>query len=371
MPEETDIVIVGAGAAGIGMGVLLKKMGLDFVILEKDCVGSSFLKWPSEMRFISPSFTGNSFGSPDLNSIVPDTSPAYFLDTEHPTGKEYAHYLEQLSESYKLPIIKGTSIKKVQRVDGKYVLSSNRGDLSVKHLIWAAGEFQYPNQNTFPGSELCRHTSTVSSWADIEGDEVCIIGGYESGMDAASQVASLGKTAHVIDSGDPLNDDRSDSSYSLSPYTKDRVDLYGEEISLTSNTRIEKVTHEDNTYVLHTDEGENIHSTTKPLLANGFKGSLSLIEDMFEWEDDYPKLNEDDESVISPNLFLSGPQVYHSGALFCFIYKFRQRFPIIAESLAKKLGLDQDEKVLKTVEDYKKKNYYLKDLTCCNDECSC
>lgn len=371
MHEETDIVIVGAGAAGIGMGVIFSKMGLDFVILEKDCVGSSFLNWPSEMRFISPSFTGNSFGSPDLNSIVPDTSPAYFLDTEHPTGKEYAHYLQQLSESYNLPVIKGTTIEKVEHINGKYKLTSNRGEISVKHLIWAAGEYQYPNKRTFPGSELCRHTSTISSWNEIEGDEVCIVGGYESGMDAAVQVASMGKTAHVIDSGDPLNDDRSDSSYSLSPYTKDRVDRYGEDISLTSNTRIEKITREGGDYILHADEGENIISSSQPLLANGFEGSLSLIKDMFEWEDDFPKLTENDESSISPGLFVSGPSVYHSGALFCFIYKFRQRFPIIAEKITQDLGMDQDEKVINTIEDYKKKNYYLKDLSCCNDECSC
>ena len=39
-------------------------------------VGESFLRWPAETRFISPSFTGNFFGAPDLNAITPDSSPA-------------------------------------------------------------------------------------------------------------------------------------------------------------------------------------------------------------------------------------------------------------------------------------------------------
>ncbi|MEO1022188.1 MAG: NAD(P)-binding domain-containing protein, partial [Bacteroidota bacterium] len=86
---EFDVIIVGAGPAGLGTGILLQKLGIDFVILERDSVGSSFKKWPKETRFISPSFTGNFFKMPDLNAITPDTSPAYTLLKEHPTGEDY------------------------------------------------------------------------------------------------------------------------------------------------------------------------------------------------------------------------------------------------------------------------------------------
>lgn len=370
-PAATDIVIVGAGAAGIGMGVLLQKMGLDFIILEKESIGASFLKWPSEMRFISPSFTGNSFGCPDLNSISPDTSPAFTLETEHPTGHEYAAYLKKIAKYYHIPVLKKTNIKKVEYENDQFVLTSQRGKVSTPYLIWAAGEFQYPRKKAFPGSNHCRHTSKVRSWEEVDGDDICIIGGYESGMDAAIQLARLGKKSHIIDAGDPLSDTRSDSSYSLSPYTKERLENHREAISLTSNTQIRKITHDGDTYVLHTDDGDNICSLSEPLLANGFEGSLSLIKNLFEWENDNALLTENDESTLYPNLFLSGPQVCHSKALFCFIYKFRQRFPIIAECIAQRQGLDQNKKVLRAINECKKMNFYLKDLSCCENECSC
>lgn len=353
------------------MGILLRKMGLDFVILEKDEVGSSFVNWPPETRFISPSFTGNSFGAPDLNAVSPETSPAFSLNTEHPTGKEYAEYLKLLASHYKLPVVTKAKIEKVTKKKNKYILTTERGKVDVHHLIWAAGEYQYPRQNSFPGSEHCIHNSQIKSWEDVDGDNICIIGGYESGMDSAVQLAKLGKSTHVIDSGDPLNDRRSDSSYSLSPFTKDRVEEYGDFISMTANTRIKEITHDGDSYILHTEEGEQLSSLTEPILANGFSSSLTLIEDLFEWKDDYPVLSEYDESTISPNLYLAGPQVFHSKALFCFIYKFRQRFPIIAESITKKLGLNKKKRVQTVIKDYKNKNFYLKDLSCCNDECSC
>ncbi|MDE5074720.1 MAG: NAD(P)-binding domain-containing protein, partial [Trichodesmium sp. St5_bin2_1] len=55
--DRFGVVIVGAGAAGIGCGVVLKDLGIEnFVILERHQVGASFSRWPAEMRFITPSF---------------------------------------------------------------------------------------------------------------------------------------------------------------------------------------------------------------------------------------------------------------------------------------------------------------------------
>lgn len=53
-PEFTDVVVVGAGAAGIGTGVALSRLDLEILILERDEIGASFRRWPAEMRFITP-----------------------------------------------------------------------------------------------------------------------------------------------------------------------------------------------------------------------------------------------------------------------------------------------------------------------------
>ena len=38
----------------------------------------------------------------DLNAITPDTSPAFYLRTEHPTGTDYAKYLVSVSKFFEL-----------------------------------------------------------------------------------------------------------------------------------------------------------------------------------------------------------------------------------------------------------------------------
>ena len=53
--EEYDVIVVGAGAAGIGVGIALAHVGVeDFLVVDRDKVGSSFASWPDETRFITP-----------------------------------------------------------------------------------------------------------------------------------------------------------------------------------------------------------------------------------------------------------------------------------------------------------------------------
>ena len=66
-----DAVVIGGGAAGVGVSVALGHAGIDnFLILERSTVGASFAEWPAETRFITPSCTTNSVGMLDLNSVV-------------------------------------------------------------------------------------------------------------------------------------------------------------------------------------------------------------------------------------------------------------------------------------------------------------
>ncbi|MEO1261477.1 MAG: NAD(P)/FAD-dependent oxidoreductase [Bacteroidota bacterium] len=365
-----DVVIVGAGPAGIGVGILLQNLGISYILLEKSSIGASFKKWPKETRFISPSFTGNFFKMPDLNAITPDTSPAFDLLTEHPTGPEYAVYLEQVSRFFKLAIVTDVEVKNIEDKGGRFILNTSKGTYGSSFVIWAAGEYQYPKTNSFEGEHLCAHYSEVSSFSDVIGKDSVVIGAYESGFDAAISLAQLGKKVTLIDNSNYLELIKSDSSYSLSPFTRDRIKEVLDNIDYYAETRVEKVKFENARFIVTTDYDETFVSDDEPINCTGFDTSLKLVKELFEFEESYPLLTEFDESRKTENLFLVGPQVKHGTALFCFIYKYRQRFAIVAEEIAKrsKIPLDKIEEVLS---EYKYNNFYLKDLSCCDDECVC
>ncbi|KAH8052378.1 pyridine nucleotide-disulfide oxidoreductase [Aureococcus anophagefferens] len=237
-PEPYDVVVVGAGAAGVGVALMLTGVfGLDagrVLLVERGgAVGETFRRWPKEMRFISPSFNSQGWTqSFDLNSVAYGTSPAFTLHAEHPTGAQYARYLEALAETNELNVRAGTEVTAVTPRDGGFdvaVVPAAGGVPAViktRYVVWAAGEFQYPRASAeplFPGSELCRHNSSVRSWKELEGDDFVVVGGYESGMDAASNLSLCGKRCTVVSSTAYWDVSTEDPSSELAPYTAQRV----------------------------------------------------------------------------------------------------------------------------------------------------
>lgn len=373
--EGLDCVIVGAGAAGIGLGVVLKDLGLtNFVILERSEIGASFALWPKEMRFITPSFTSNAYGMMDLNAIALHTSPAYSIGMEHPDGESYADYLEAVAKLKELPVQLGVDVLSVDKTEAGFTLETSKGTLFSKIVIWAAGEFQYPDLQPFSGAEHCIHNSLVEQWSDIEGEDIVIVGGYESGVDAAVNLVKAGKRVTIID----RNTDRdqrgsSDPSLEWSPYTKERY----KEIAATGRLQmihgfeVQEVTITENAYMLFCENAAGeiriIRTEAPPILATGFKGSSQMIKHLFEHgTEGEVLLSHQDESTISPGLFVSGSTVSHGHLLFCFIYKFRQRFAVVAGAIADVLELDK-----KPLDEYKKEGMYLEDLSCCEEDCVC
>lgn len=367
---QHDVVVVGAGAAGIGCGVLLKDLGIEnFVILERHQVGASFSFWPEEMRLITPSFPSQGFGLLDLNAVVLNTSPALSFRREHLTGKEYALYLETVADHFQLPVKTETEVKTIEPLPkGKgFVIQTDQEELRSQFVIWAAGEFQYPNLNPFPGAELCIHNSQVRSWRDLEGDEFVVVGGYESGIDAASNLAALGKKVKLLDRKSSWSNLDSDPSISLSPYSLKRLEIAHSMglIELIGEQHIEAVKAVKNGYVVES-EYEQWFSSTPPILCTGFNGSLKQIAPLFDWSNGYAGLTEADESTLTPGLFVVGPSVRHGELIFCFIYKFRQRFAVVGNAIAQRLGIDTTP-----LEAYRQEGLFLDDLSCCSNDCVC
>ena len=365
-----DVLVVGGGAAGIGVAITLKHAGIEnFAVLERDTVGASFDSWPAETRFITPSFPTNSIGMLDLNSIAIGVSPAYSLEVEHPSGAEYAKHLRDIVEFFVIPVLEKVEVESIAKDEDFFTVNTKGETLRAKHIIWAAGEFQYPTLNGFTGSELCRHTATIPSYEDHVGDEFIIIGGYESGVDAAYHLSFNDKKVKLFDRGCPWNDESSDPSVALSTYSLERMreEWFGQHVELFPNTEIDSVELVDDQYVVTTQDGKKFHSSNPPILAGGFEGSHRLVADLFEKrEDGFPLLNEQDESTIQPGIFLCGPAVRHQNHVFCFIYKYRQRFAVVAKTIATSLGLQAEE-----LEAYRQWGMYLDDLSCCGEECVC
>ena len=119
-----------------------------------------------------------------------------------------------------------------------------------------------------------------------------------------------------------------------------------------------------------------VHTAQPPVLCTGFEGSVaSVARNLFDLAGESevakgclagaPLRTAEDESTKVPGVFLVGPSVRHGEYSFCFIYKFRQRFGIVANAICRGLGRDTTS----AVESCRKMNMYLDDFQCCKSTC--
>ncbi|MFB5663130.1 NAD(P)/FAD-dependent oxidoreductase [Alteribacillus sp. HJP-4] len=372
MKRHKKLIIVGAGAAGTGIGILLEKLNFhDYIILERDEIGASFRQWPKEMRFITPSFTGQGFGALDLNALTPGTSPAYTFRKEHLSGDEYADFLALLVDHFKINVQTETAVETVTKENGQFKLETPTDTWTSEAVVWATGEFQFANTGRIHGDEHGVHVGEITSYDELEKGKYVVIGGGESGMDAAYHLALAGNEVTVVlDSS--AKDVEADPSKTLSPYTFERMQkavLTGR-VTFKEQRLAERIKEERSGYTVKLDNGEHIETSFPPILATGFHSGATQIKSLFEWQPNgKPYVTEEaDESTITEGLYLTGPSVQHESAVFCFIYKFRARFAVVVNHLFNKWGMEMDEGVF---EDYMTNQMVVEDVTCCEVSCEC
>lgn len=371
VPDHVTVAVVGAGPAGLGVARVLRDLMIpDVWVLERGQIGESFRRWPMDTRLLTPSFPGNVFGMTDLNAISFDSSPGWSLKREHPDGQGYAKYLDMAADAFGLNVQCGLDVKSLEAKDDGMVLHTNHGTVRADYVIWACGQFGTPSDGGLIGSEHGLHYASVRQWQDVPGDDICVIGGYESGIDAAIGLSRAGKRATVLDAETPWQDHDKDPSRALSPFTQQRLHTAMSEgnITLENGADIVAISRDADGYRILAGDGRSWSTQTRPILATGFNSGTAPVSEWFDYDDaGLPLLTTQDESTELPGLFLVGPEVSHNGYLFCFIYKFRQRFAVVARAIAGRLGADTS-----VLEMYRENNMYLDDLSCCEDDkCLC
>lgn len=364
-----DALVVGAGPAGIGTALALDAIdGLTYGVLERGQIGQSFLDWPAAQTFLTPSFTGNGFGATDLNAVHPRTSPAFSLAVDYPTGLQYARYLRGVVAAFDLPVLADTDVRSVTAVDGGFTLDTTHGPVRSRTLVWAGGEFSERRVPRFAGSTLADHSSSAEAWRDAD-STVIVVGGNESGIDIACHHVERGRTVTVLDGDAPWNSGpSSDASTRLAPRTRMRLTTARatERLRLVDSNAV-SIKRSDDGFLVRTNTGESLASTRPPIVATGFGAGLGPVESLFEQRaDGWPALDNDDQSTITPGLFLTGPAVRHGTMKFCFVYKFRQRFAHIAGVIASRFALDSS-----ALDEWRSAGMLTDDLSCCGVECAC
>lgn len=371
--ETYECIIIWAWAAGVGVALKLQELWVDYLVLEWETIGSSFKKWNTSTHFISPSFPSNAFGQVDLNSIHHETSPGFMFGKEHPNGQEYAQYLQRVVEAYGLKIQEGEKVIGIAKDADIFRLETTKSEYKANYVISATWEFQYPYNGDIVGSEHAIHSSKIPDYKGYaQGDSVVPIAGwYESAVDSAYGLYKQGRAVHIFCLHQMNKITTSDTSQTLSLNSMERLrEMQKQGNVIFSKEYISKIKKKENGYQLVWESGEEYDFSQMPILATGFRSWLEFLWDLVsERNDRNPELNSVDEVQKTKGLFVVGPQVRQWELIFCFVYKYRLRFGVVALEIARRLEKDLDYDTIQDV--WEKQWFYLDELGTCGDECQC
>ena len=179
-----DVVVVGAGQAGLAIGHYLARSGLSFVLLEAGAeVGQSWRNRWDSLRLFSPaqfdSLPGMAFPAP--------------VDS-HPSKDDVADYLASYAERFDLPVRLNSPVLRTRREqDGTFVVTTPAGELRARQVVVATGPFQSPRVPA-AASQLDPHVQQLHS-ADyrnpgqLSGGRVLVVGAANSGLQIAQELA--------------------------------------------------------------------------------------------------------------------------------------------------------------------------------------
>lgn len=194
MPTKTNILIIGAGPAGLAMAALLRQANLEFIIIEKSQqVGNAWREHYDRLKLHTVKELSSLPGLP-----FPENYPRYV-----PRDK-LVDYLERYQQHFSICPNFGIEATAIRRQPGeKWLVQTNSTESYLcSHLVVATGVNHYPNRPHFPGEDKFKgdiiHSKKYSTPGPFTGQRVLVVGMGNTGAEIALDLAENGATSTTI-----------------------------------------------------------------------------------------------------------------------------------------------------------------------------
>ena len=324
--------MVGAGPAGLAAGIAAARAGISCILLDRATVVSAIEKYPLGMTFFSTPERIEIGGIPLVTS------------SEKPTRRDGLVYYRRVAEHYQLDVRVRETVTAIRREpDNTFVVTVRRphdeATYHAKAVVIATGYYDQPNALGVPGEDL----SHVSHYF-VEGhrhwrQNVVIVGGGNSAVDAALESWRAGAEVTMVLRGDSLH---STVKAWVLPDITNRLTEGSIRIRYRSRVRAITPTH----VTIANDRGvtEEIPAD-RVLLMTGYRPDLGLLRSLgvpIDTESGVPAHDESTMATPVPGLYVAGVIAggYDDNRLF--IENTRHHGELIVADLLRRAGKVDD-----------------------------
>jgi len=197
-PSTVDLLVVGAGPTGIGLGAEAVRAGLTTLLIDRGPLVASLVDYPAEMLFFTTRERLEIGGVP------------FAIPEDKPNRRQAVAYYQAVAAKYQLPLALHENVEEIRPEGGTFTVSSRgrsgRVERQARAVAVASGYFCNPVRLGVPGEDLSWVRSRYREALSHFGDSVVVIGGGNSGVEAALDLYRHGARVTLVHHGPALKE---------------------------------------------------------------------------------------------------------------------------------------------------------------------
>ncbi len=294
--SKEDILIVGAGPCGLAAAIALQNAGFRPLIIEKGNIVEAIYRYPTHQTF---------FSTPDNLEIggIP-----FVIEERKPKRNQALAYYREVTRKHRLRIHTYEQVDRVvKKEEGTFSVFSTTRDgqnrqYETTYVVLATGYYDHPNMMNIPGESLPKVFHYFKEAHPFFNQDVLVIGGRNSAVDAAMELEKAGARVTVVYRGTAY-------SSSIKPWILPEFKslVRRGKVRMEFEAEVEEIKEREVIYRVK-DEVKTIPNDFV-FAMTGYRPDhsfLTAIGVQIDQETGRPWYNEDTMETNVPNLFIAG-----------------------------------------------------------------
>lgn len=208
-----QVVIVGAGPAGIASTLAAQEAKLKYLTLDQDSLGGTVFQYPRGKIVMTQPVD------------LPLAGQMHFKET---SKESLLEYWQAIQEKSGFKIQHKEIVANIESLENGFLVKTNKGEYKTDKVLLAIGRRGTPRKLGIPGEDLPKVVYNLIDPAQYQNQKVMIVGGGDSALEAALAIADEpGSEVSVSYRNDSFSRAKAKNRDKIDQYSKDgKIKLY-------------------------------------------------------------------------------------------------------------------------------------------------
>ena len=172
--EILDVIIVGAGPAGLSAALTAIQHNLTYLVLDEKAIGGTILHYPRQK----------------LVMTQPVEIPLYgWLKAEEYTKEFLMETWHTIIAQFKINLQTGERVESIRKTENLFEVRTTTRSYSSRQIVLAMGRRGTPRRMEVPGEDLSKVLYQLIDSQSFRGKKMLVVGGGDSAVEAAVGLA--------------------------------------------------------------------------------------------------------------------------------------------------------------------------------------